>query len=73
MLRVKGADTLCPLGPGLVSGWDFHDKWIRIYDDERSAPVPEDPPQPPGRRTVTPPVVTARTGHELTEEGSVGP
>jgi 5-oxopent-3-ene-1,2,5-tricarboxylate decarboxylase/2-hydroxyhepta-2,4-diene-1,7-dioate isomerase len=28
MLRVKGADTLCPLGPGLVTGWDFHDKRI---------------------------------------------
>jgi 5-oxopent-3-ene-1,2,5-tricarboxylate decarboxylase/2-hydroxyhepta-2,4-diene-1,7-dioate isomerase len=29
MLRVKGSDTLCPLGPGLVEGWDFHDKQIR--------------------------------------------
>jgi 5-oxopent-3-ene-1,2,5-tricarboxylate decarboxylase/2-hydroxyhepta-2,4-diene-1,7-dioate isomerase len=29
MLRVKGSDTLCPLGPGLVDDWDFHDKWIR--------------------------------------------
>jgi 5-oxopent-3-ene-1,2,5-tricarboxylate decarboxylase/2-hydroxyhepta-2,4-diene-1,7-dioate isomerase len=29
MLRVKGSDTLCPLGPGLVTGWDFHDKRIR--------------------------------------------
>jgi 5-oxopent-3-ene-1,2,5-tricarboxylate decarboxylase / 2-hydroxyhepta-2,4-diene-1,7-dioate isomerase len=29
MLRVKGADTLCPLGPGLVSDWDFHSKSIR--------------------------------------------
>ena len=29
MLRVKGADTLCPLGPGLISGWDFHGKRIR--------------------------------------------
>ena len=29
MLRVKGADTLCPLGPGLVTGWDFHGKRIR--------------------------------------------
>ena len=29
MLRVKGSDTLCPLGPGLVTGWDFHDKGIR--------------------------------------------
>ena len=29
MLRVKGSDTLCPLGPGLVTGWDFHDKRVR--------------------------------------------
>jgi len=29
MLRVKGSDTLCPLGPGLVTDWDFRDKWIR--------------------------------------------
>ncbi len=29
MLRVKGSDTLCPLGPGLVQGWDFHDKGIQ--------------------------------------------
>jgi 5-oxopent-3-ene-1,2,5-tricarboxylate decarboxylase / 2-hydroxyhepta-2,4-diene-1,7-dioate isomerase len=29
MLRVKGSDTLCPLGPGLVTGWDFHDKAIQ--------------------------------------------
>lgn len=29
MLRVKGSDTLCPIGPGLVEGWDFHDKTIR--------------------------------------------
>jgi 5-oxopent-3-ene-1,2,5-tricarboxylate decarboxylase / 2-hydroxyhepta-2,4-diene-1,7-dioate isomerase len=28
MLRVKGSDTLCPLGPGLVEDWDFHDKRI---------------------------------------------
>jgi len=28
MLRVKGSDTLCPLGPGLVRGWDFHGKAI---------------------------------------------
>ena len=28
MLRVKGSDTLCPLGPGLVDDWDFHDKEI---------------------------------------------
>ena len=31
MLRVKGSDTLCPLGPGLVEGWDYHDKVIRTY------------------------------------------
>ena len=29
MLRVKGSDTLCPLGPGLVEGWDFHSKVIQ--------------------------------------------
>lgn len=29
MLRVKGSDTLCPVGPGLVEGWDFHGKQIR--------------------------------------------
>jgi len=29
MLRVKGADTLCPLGPGLVDDWDFRGKRIR--------------------------------------------
>lgn len=29
MLRVKGSDTLCPLGPGLVTDWDFRDKDIR--------------------------------------------
>jgi 5-oxopent-3-ene-1,2,5-tricarboxylate decarboxylase/2-hydroxyhepta-2,4-diene-1,7-dioate isomerase len=30
MLRVKGSDTLCPLGPGLVDDWDFHGKRIRL-------------------------------------------
>ena len=29
MLRVKGSDTMCPVGPGIVIGWDFHDKRIR--------------------------------------------
>ena len=29
MLRVKGSDTLCPVGPGIVTDWDFHDKRIR--------------------------------------------
>ncbi|MDX3195075.1 fumarylacetoacetate hydrolase family protein [Streptomyces sp. MN03-5084-2B] len=29
MLRVKGSDTLCPLGPGLVEDWDFRGKAIR--------------------------------------------
>ncbi len=29
MLRVKGSDTLCPIGPGLVTGWDFRNKRIR--------------------------------------------
>lgn len=31
MLRVKGSDTLCPLGPGLVDDWDFHDKEISTH------------------------------------------
>jgi 5-oxopent-3-ene-1,2,5-tricarboxylate decarboxylase/2-hydroxyhepta-2,4-diene-1,7-dioate isomerase len=35
MLRVKGSDTLCPLGPGLVSGWDFHNKEIRTLVNGR--------------------------------------
>lgn len=29
MLRVKGSDTLAPVGPGLVTGWDFRNKEIR--------------------------------------------
>ena len=29
MLRVKGSDSLCPIGPGLVTDWDFHGKEIR--------------------------------------------
>jgi len=29
MLRVKGSDTLCPIGPGIVTDWDFHDRTIR--------------------------------------------
>jgi len=29
MLRVKGADTLCPVGPGVVTAWDFHNKAMR--------------------------------------------
>ena len=29
MLRVKGGDTLCPVGPGLVTDWDFRGKQIR--------------------------------------------
>jgi len=34
MLRVKGSDTLCPLGPGLVDDWDFRDKRIRTLVNE---------------------------------------
>ena len=29
MLRVKGSDTLCPVGPVLVSDWNFRGKQIR--------------------------------------------
>ena len=31
MLRVKGSDTLCPLGPGLVTDWDPRGKDIRTF------------------------------------------
>lgn len=31
MLRVKGSDTLCPVGPGVVSGWDPAGKSIRTF------------------------------------------
>jgi 5-oxopent-3-ene-1,2,5-tricarboxylate decarboxylase/2-hydroxyhepta-2,4-diene-1,7-dioate isomerase len=31
MLRVKGSDTLCPVGPALVTDWDFRGKSIRTY------------------------------------------
>ena len=31
MLRVKGSDTLAPVGPGLVTGWDFRGKMLRTY------------------------------------------
>ena len=34
MLRVKGADTLCPLGPGYVRGWDPVGKSIKTYVNE---------------------------------------
>jgi 5-oxopent-3-ene-1,2,5-tricarboxylate decarboxylase/2-hydroxyhepta-2,4-diene-1,7-dioate isomerase len=37
MLRVKGSDTLAPLGPGLVTGWDFHGKRLRTYVNGRLA------------------------------------
>jgi len=33
MVRVKGSDTLGPLGPGLIAGWDFRDKWLRTIVD----------------------------------------
>lgn len=31
MLRVKGSDTLAPVGPGMVTDWDFRNKYIRTY------------------------------------------
>jgi 5-oxopent-3-ene-1,2,5-tricarboxylate decarboxylase/2-hydroxyhepta-2,4-diene-1,7-dioate isomerase len=33
MVRVKGSDTLGPLGPGLVTGWDFRGKTLRTIVD----------------------------------------
>jgi 5-oxopent-3-ene-1,2,5-tricarboxylate decarboxylase/2-hydroxyhepta-2,4-diene-1,7-dioate isomerase len=31
MLRVKGSDTMAPLGPGLVTDWDFRGKAVRTF------------------------------------------
>ncbi len=31
MLRVKGSDTLAPIGPGLVTDWEFRNKFIKTY------------------------------------------
>ena len=31
MLRVKGSDTLAPVGPGLVTDWEFRNKMLRTY------------------------------------------
>jgi 5-oxopent-3-ene-1,2,5-tricarboxylate decarboxylase/2-hydroxyhepta-2,4-diene-1,7-dioate isomerase len=31
MLRVKGSDTMAPLGPGLVTDWDFRHRRLRTY------------------------------------------
>ncbi len=39
MLRVKGSDTLCPLGPGLVRGWDFRHKSIETTVNGHAAQV----------------------------------
>jgi 5-oxopent-3-ene-1,2,5-tricarboxylate decarboxylase / 2-hydroxyhepta-2,4-diene-1,7-dioate isomerase len=35
MVRAKGADSLAPLGPTLVTGWDFAGKTIRTYVNGR--------------------------------------
>ena len=31
MLRVKGSDTLAPVGPGLITDWDFRGTTLRTY------------------------------------------
>ena len=31
MLRVKGMDSFCPVGPGIVSGIDIHESTVRTY------------------------------------------
>ena len=38
MLRVKGSDTLCPLGPGLVTDWDFRGKTPAHLRQRRGGP-----------------------------------
>jgi 5-oxopent-3-ene-1,2,5-tricarboxylate decarboxylase / 2-hydroxyhepta-2,4-diene-1,7-dioate isomerase len=37
MLRVKGSDTMAPLGPGLVTDWDFRGKRLRTYVNDAVA------------------------------------
>ena len=37
MLRVKGSDTLCPVGPALVEGWDFRNKQIQTFVNGKPA------------------------------------
>ena len=43
MLRVKGSDTLAPVGPGLVTDWDFRNKRIqtivngKVVQDDNTA------------------------------------
>ena len=39
MLRVKGADTMCPVGPGLVTGWDSGRQVDAHAGQRRRAPV----------------------------------
>lgn len=31
MVRVKGSDTLGPVGPGVVTDWDYRHKAIRTF------------------------------------------
>ncbi len=38
MLRVKGADTLCPIGPGVVTDWDFTNKRMLTLVGDARAP-----------------------------------
>jgi 5-oxopent-3-ene-1,2,5-tricarboxylate decarboxylase/2-hydroxyhepta-2,4-diene-1,7-dioate isomerase len=33
MVRVKGSDTLGPIGPGITTDWDFRHKRIRTFVD----------------------------------------
>jgi 5-oxopent-3-ene-1,2,5-tricarboxylate decarboxylase/2-hydroxyhepta-2,4-diene-1,7-dioate isomerase len=35
MVRVKGSDTLGPMGPGLVTDWDFRGKKLRTLIDDK--------------------------------------
>src|SRR4029079_15531194 len=41
MLRVKGSDTLAPVGPGLVTDWDFLGKtWCTLVNGEGKTGAP---------------------------------
>lgn len=60
MLRVKGADTLCPLGPGLVEGWDFRGSRSAPWSTVRCAKTAI-PTRCSGTCTISSPTSPARS------------
>ena len=61
MLRVKGSDTLAPLGPGLVTDWDFRGKTLRTYVNGERRPGGRRPTRWSGTCTTSSPTSPARS------------